>query len=231
MGARHSGPPPSARRGAQRTETLALVLSGADSRDDRILRLLTGDDELVAAVARFARKSNHRGSLGARLQPLTLVRVELSQSPERELATVLGAQVERPFATLKADLARLALASAMAEVILHILPEQAREEGLYALTLRALTHLDDAKTTPRQELFLLFLLRVLDLQGVLPPLDELVEIPERARGALDQWRQGRFMPLEDHELGPTSRFLEGALSSLSGRPLLSRTLIDTAFGG
>jgi DNA repair protein RecO len=211
---------------------------GADSRDDRILRLLTEDDQLLPVIARGARRATRKGSFSARLQPLSLVRVVIASTPrddspggesrpsEWNLATVTSAETVRPLAIVKADLMRTALASAMAEVVLHIVPEEAREEGLYELVCRAMFHLDDPAITPREEIFLLFLLRVLDQQGILPPLDELPELSTSARDTLEQWRVGRFAKLEVRDRQHTSRFLERALTAFSGRPLMSRSLID-----
>ncbi|HRE91847.1 MAG TPA: DNA repair protein RecO, partial [Myxococcota bacterium] len=185
-------------------EAVALVLSGVDSRDDRILRLLTEDDQLLPVIARNARRASKKGSLSSRLQTLSLVRVEVARDPSHELVTLSSAEVLRPFATLKGELLRLALASAMAEVVLHVVPEHAREDGLHELLVRALSHLDDPKTTPREDHFLLFLLRILDQQGILPPLDELPELSTRARETLEQWREGRFAKLSTEDRAHTS---------------------------
>jgi len=212
----------------ERRELRGLILSGADSRDDRFIRLLGEDDTLVPAVARFARKSSKNGPLSSRLQPLSLVVVDLTSRGEDDLPTVGASFVERPFSVIKGDLLRTALASCMAEVVLHILPEYAQEDGLYALLMKALLYLDDPRSTPRRELFLLFLLRILDMQGVLPPFDELPELTTPAKEALQEWRSGRFVPLPPGDLHSTARFLEESLCALSGRPLLSGSLLDAA---
>lgn len=209
-------------------EVVALVLSGVDSRDDRILRLLTQDDQLLPVIARNARRNTKKGSLSSRLQTLSLVRVDVARDPDHELVTLSQAELLRPFAVMKGELLRLALASAMAEVVLHVVPEHAHEEGLFELLFRALSHLDDPHTIPREDHFLLFLLRILDAQGILPPLEELPELSSGAKETLEQWRSGRFARLASEDKAHTSRFLERALTAMSGRPLLSRSLIDTA---
>lgn len=209
-------------------ELEALVLSGVDSRDDRILRLLTADDQLLPVIARSARRATPKGSMSSRLQPLSLVRIELASGPQDDLARVVSAETLRPFIIVKGDLLRTALVSAMAEVVLHIVPEHAREDGLFELVIRAFVHLDEATTAAREELFLLFLLRVLDQQGILPPLEDLPELSTGARETLEQWRAGRFVKLAIEDRPHTGRFLERALIAFSGRPLLSRSLIDAA---
>lgn len=209
-------------------EVVALVLSGVDSRDDRILRLLTEDDQLLPVIARNARRTSKKGSLSSRLQTLSLVRVEVVSESSHELVTLSSSEVLRPFATLKGELLRLALAAAMAEVVLHVVPEHAHEEGLHDLLMRALSFLDDPGTAPREDHFLLFLLRILDQQGILPPFEELPELSTSAKETLEQWREGRFAKLSTEDRAHTSRFLEQALTAFSGRPLLSRSLIDAA---
>jgi len=217
------------RRPAEATrEVVALVLSGVDSRDDRILRLLTEEDQLLPVIARNARRASKKGSLSSRLQTLSLVRAEVARDPRDELVTLSQAEPLKPFAHVKSELLKLALASAMAEVVLHVLPEHARDEGLFELVLRALSHLDDPNTTAREDHFLLFLLRILDVQGILPPLEDLPELSTNAKETLEQWRTGRFARLAVEDRAHTRRFLERALTAFSGRPLLSRSLIDAA---
>ncbi len=208
----------------------AIVLSAADSRDDRIVRLLLDSDELVPAFAKFARKSSGRGKSPrtSLLQPLTAVHVRLRSKGSDDLATLSEIAMDVPFAVIKGDLLRTALASAMCEVVLHLVPDWATEEGLFSLLSRALHHLDKPTEKVHESLLLLFELRVLDMHGILPPFDELPELPTEARLVLESWRSGRFVPLPDHCLRPTARILESSLSAVSNRPLLSRTLLEAA---
>lgn len=207
----------------------ALILSGADSRDDKIVRLLLETDELVPAIVKYARKSG-KASKMARIQPLTRVHVTLRGKASDELAVLESVGVEDAHAVLKGDLLRFSLASAMAEVVLHLVPDWAREEGVFTLLSRALARLDDASARAGEELLLLFELRMLDLAGVLPPLEEIVELPSAAREALEAWRSGRWVPLPAPALRPTARFLERALTSHSGRSLASRAFLDQVLG-
>jgi DNA repair protein RecO len=207
----------------------AIVLSGADSRDDKIVRLLTESDELVPAVVRFARKAG-KSSKASRVQPLTTVHVALRAKPSDELALLETVNVEAVHAVLKGDLVRFALASSMAEVVLHLMPDWGQEAGMFALLSRAFEHLDDPEAKISEELLLLFELRTLDLSGVLPPLEAIVELPPSARESLAAWREGRWRPLPPTALRPTARFLEQALTSASGRPLVSRAFLDQVLG-
>lgn len=207
----------------------ALILSGADSRDDKIVRLLLETGELVPAVVQYGRKAG-KSSKASRIQPLTTVHVTLRGKASDELAVLETVNVEDAHAVLKGDLLRLSLASAMAEVVLHLVPDWGREEGVYDLLSRALSHLDDAATRVSEALLLLFELKMLDLAGVLPPLEEIVELPLGSREALEAWRSGRWVPLPASALRPTARFLEHALTSHSGRPLASRAFLEQVLG-
>lgn len=215
----------------RRIEGLGVVLSSADSRDDRIVRILMDNDELVPAVVRYGRKTQRRsGPKGALVQPLSLIRTVLSAGASEDLAVLDEAALEDAHATLKGDLLRTALGLAMTEVTLHLIPDWGVDPGAHDLLVRALVHLDKPGVQASEELHLLFLLRSLDRAGVLPPLDEVVEIPVAAREVLTAWREGRWAVLPGGTARAVARFLEGALTAMSGRQLQVRRFLDDALG-
>lgn len=228
----------------QRWEVEAFVLSQVDSRDDRIFRLLTNRDEIVPALARGIRRGGKRRSQGAILQPLSRVRLSLSGRPHAELAIVDEATLVTAHPGVTADLDRLGVASCMAEAILHVVPDRAAEDGLFHLFERALARLE---RDPSPDLLPLFLLRLLDMSGVLPdllddpaagrvtpraapsaasPYTPLSALDAEARRCLTDWRAGRWSPLPAPLRRPTLIWLEKQLSALSGRPLRSRLFLD-----
>lgn len=209
----------------ERRDADALVLSGADSRDDKIIRLMLETDELMPALVRSGRKSG-KSSRASRVQPLSLVHVTLRIRPSDELAFLETATIERPHAVIKADLRRFALATTMSEVVLQLIPDWGREDGVFQLLVRALGHLEDPTATISEALLVLFELRILGLAGVLPPIASLAELSPSAREALESWRQGRFVPLDPSEVRASARVLERALASHSGRPLASRAFLE-----
>lgn len=213
--ARSSAPPRAAR---------GLVLASADSRDDRIVTLLVEGLGRLSAVARHARKSKRR--FGGHLDPITLAELELRTRPDWELARLDRARSLEAFPLLKADLARIALATTMAEVVLQVAPEQLDEPELFQLTLRAWRYLDDPHQPPREELLLLFELRALALSGLLPELEELPGLDDPAREALAGWNEGRWAPLDVATRGRVAAVLEGLLRDATGRPLKSRPFLD-----
>ncbi|MCC6623544.1 MAG: DNA repair protein RecO C-terminal domain-containing protein [Deltaproteobacteria bacterium] len=209
-----------------------LILSGADSRDDRIIRLLMADDELVPAIVRQGRRPGKRSKVG-RIQPLTAVQVTLRARPADDLAVLETVVVERPFAVVKADLLRLAMATCMAEVVLHLCPDWGREPGVHDLLRRAWERLDrpssgatgDAVTI---DWLILFELKALAASGVLPPIEELAEIPRAARESMAGWLEGRWAPLDRDAAAVAQRTLEALVTSASGRPFRSTSLLAEA---
>jgi len=212
-------------------EGLGLILSGADSRDDKIVRLLMEDDELVPAIVRQGRRPGKKSKVG-RIQPLTAVHVTLTARPGDDLAVLTTVTVERPFALVKGDLLRLALATCMAEVVLHLCPDWGREPGLHELLRRAWERLDrpagpggEAITT---DWLLLFELRALAGSGVMPPLDELAEIPRAARELMAGWLEGRWAALDRDAARAAQATFEGMITGASGRPFRSSSLLAEA---
>lgn len=223
----------------RRLEGLAFILSGADSRDDKIVRLLMEDDECVPALVRQGRRATGRSSKVGRVQPLTLVRVSLRAKPTDDLALLETVAVERAHTVMKGDLLRLALGSCMAEVVLHLCPDWGREPGLFDLLARALDRLDrpapegglapaQARDAPGEDWLLLFQLKALAAAGVLPPLGELAEVPREGRDVLAGWLEGRWQPLDPTSARVIGPLLERALTDASGRPFRSRALLAEA---
>lgn len=207
----------------------ALVLSSADTQRDRIVRLLLEDDRVVPAIARQARRGVKR--FGARVQPLSLSHVHFALRPGAELAVLGDVALEDPFAVVKGDLRRLALATTMADVVLTTIPDFAREGGIFDLLGRAWRSLERADTRPSEEVLLLFELRFLLLSGLMPPELELPNVPAGAREIVAGWLTGRWRPLADGDRPLVAAALEGLLVAASGRALKSRPFLDEVLRG
>ncbi len=203
----------------------ALVLSSVDSNNDRILRFVTEEDRVVAAVARHARRGGKRGAAG--IQPLSLAQVTIALRGTDDLARLTRSSTEHPFAVLKGELARFALATTMAEVVLALVHEFGHEPGIFELLLRAWQFLDDPAREPSEELLLLFELRALVLSGTLPPPEELGDLRAAARDTLTAWLAGRWRRLDKRDVRPVAETLEGLINDASGgRGLKSRAFLD-----
>lgn len=204
--------------------TEALVLRTADSGDDKVVHLLTPEFGHVPAFAKSARLSQRRKA--NHLDVLSRVEVRLTGRRARELARLDAPRTVEVFNSFRHDLIRFALASAMADVVLHLVPEHGHLHGAYELLLRALRHLDGAEATPSEDLLLLFELRMLEGSGVLPGLADLAGLPEASREVLAHWQAGHWRPLPDGERATVGRVLEGLIEESTGRPLKSRRFLD-----
>ena len=247
-------------------QTSGLILSHTDSRDDKIIRLLLDTDELVPAIAKHSRSARGKSSKASQLQPLSAVSITLrakagtdvawasAAETSRELALVERVELLHSFATLKGDLERFALACAMSEGILHLVPDWGVEEGLHALLVRALMHLDRPGEPPHTDLLALFFVRLLDRAGLLPASEELAQLTpptrlaasafgtqsatllpplmpfsEEAAETLALWREGRWRPLPRGESASALALLAELMTQASGRPLLSMALVTDVF--
>jgi len=218
-GAGHRPPPGAAE------EVDALVLSCVDVNNDRIVRVLTAQDVLVPAVARHNRRASTKRP-AHRVQPLTRITAHLGGRPGDDLVPLLNVATTHPFAVVKGDLLRFALASTMAEVVLCTLPDFAAEPGLHDLLARAWTWLDTPSHAPREDLLLLFELRALTLAGALPPIPDLPGLDDGARATLDAWSSGQWRPLAPRDTRGVAACLEGLIADASGRQLRSRAFLD-----
>lgn len=203
----------------------AVVLASYESRDDRIVHLLTDSPHgRVHALARRARRSPKL--FAGNIEPITRCEVTFKLKADEELAVLQRATATTGFATIKGDLIRFAIASVMADVVLHLVPPHFHEPGVFLLLLRALSVLDDPARPPVEDVLGLFELRMLQLSGALPELDTWAGLPEEGRATLQDWMEDRWRPLDPDVRRPTLGFLEHAITELSGRPLKSRGFLD-----
>jgi len=211
-----------------------LILSSADSRDDRILRVLTANDEVLPVVARGVRRPGRNTAKAAILQPLSEVTLRLTGRPNADLAVVEDAWLNEAHDAVKRDLVRLAHASVMTEAMLHLVPDHGAEDGLFALMTRALRRLGATEEEGAPQLCCLFLVRLLDLSGLLPDTSDEAEsagpngyLPEGAGAVLADWRRGRWTTLPQPLVRPTLVWLERQVTAISMRPLKSQDFLDS----
>lgn len=210
---------------ARQQETLhALVLASADSRDDRIVQLLTDASQRIPAVIRRARRQGSK--IAGHVEPLTLAEVQLTVWPDRSLARVDGAWARASFPVVRGDLLRYALASTMTEVTLHLIAEYGGEPGAYELLLKAWQTLDDPERVPSEDLLLLYEVRMLSLAGVLPPPESLPGLAPSTQATLAGWLANRWQALTSPERRATARVLEALVQQASGRTLASRDFLN-----
>lgn len=131
---------------------------------DRIVTFATPQHGKVRAVAKGVRKTKSR--LAGRLEPLTYLSMMCWRG--RELDVVNQVEVIEPFRAIRADLDRVPVALAMAEVIDHLALERQPMAELFRMFVGALRALEQ-QASPA--LLGAFLWKLLALEGVGPSLE------------------------------------------------------------
>jgi recombinational DNA repair protein (RecF pathway) len=208
--------------GRQQQSVEAIVLASHEARADRVITLLSDEHGRFPAFAKGAMGSKRR--FGAHVEPMTRSTVELSVGGSG-MARLLSASTVEAHAALKADLLRFALASTMCEVVLHLVVEHGREEGVYPLVKRALAHLNRPEIEVSEDLLLLFELKMLARSGVLGSLESL-PLGEEILAVILDWNEGQWRPLHKEGRRDLALYLETRIQETSGRALRSRHFLD-----
>jgi len=186
---------------------------------DRIVTMVTKGHGKVRAVAKGIRRT--KSKFGGRLEPLSHVSLLCWQG--RELDIVNQAEVTDTFRAVREDLARVAKAYTLLEVVDQLAQERHASPRLYDMLVGALRALeaDDAPL-----LVPAFCLKVLALEGTAPvldqcascgALDDLVAFDLVEGGALCRTcRRGR--PVSAEAFALMRRVLGGGLASALAEP-------------
>jgi DNA repair protein RecO (recombination protein O) len=123
--------------------TNALVLNRRPwSESSQIVCLISPDLGKLRAVARGARKVP--SELGPAVEPITESQFVLSRSPRSDLAHVRAADVLEYFSGVKRSFVKVALASALCELVDRVVPEEVPQEGMYGRVRAALAGMEGA---------------------------------------------------------------------------------------
>jgi DNA repair protein RecO (recombination protein O) len=133
---------------------------------DRVVVLLSPNHGKLRAVAKGVRKTTSR--FGGRLEPFTHVDLVLYEG--RSLDTITQVSVIDPFPHLRNDLDRVLAAGTMVEVVDAVTEEGEGAVRAFLLLQRGLRALEAGPRHP--DLVAAFLLKVADVVGVAPALDE-----------------------------------------------------------
>jgi DNA repair protein RecO (recombination protein O) len=134
---------------------------------DRIVTLMTENHGRVRAVAKGIRRTTSK--FGSRLEPTTHVSLQLYVG--RELDTITQAETIAHMGNVRDDLHRFGRANVMLETVDQVALEREPNNALYRMLVGALAELDrdDAPLVLAG-----FLLKLLQLEGFQPQLDECV---------------------------------------------------------
>lgn len=132
---------------------------------DKVVVLLSPLHGKLRTVAKGVRKTKSR--FGARLESFMEVDVVLYEG--RNLDLITQVEMRSAFPALRNDLAAVAAASTMAEVVDAVAQENESSIALYELFRRGLAALDAGRTS--SDVLTAFLLKLLRVQGLAPALD------------------------------------------------------------
>lgn len=149
-------------------KTSAITLKSRKWGDaDRIVTCYTKEIGKIRGVARGARRQKSR--LGAAVEPLTICELNLFEKSGDSLYRVSQVDLVEPFVRFREDLALMAAAARMTNVVAAVTPDGDPDPQLFATLERGLYSLsasDDPALTA-----LLFQIRLLGLTGFRPQTD------------------------------------------------------------
>lgn len=185
-------------------QTDALVLHVADYLESsRLLRLLTREAGVQSVVARGARSSKKR--FGSAVDLFAEGQAQIQTKPGRDLHGLNGFDVTRARTGLATDLARFTAASALSEVVLRLVHEEAAPTVYDIVALG----LDRLVTVPAETLIaetVGVLWRTMAEVGFRPTLDRCAE----CQTVIDAERPARFVATAGGTLCDTcARFTPG----------------------
>jgi DNA repair protein RecO (recombination protein O) len=150
--------------------TEAIVLHAFDYLEtSRILRLATREAGVQSVLARGARRSSRR--FGSALDLFAEGSAQIYTKPGRDLSTLASLDVTRSRPELALDLERFAAASAMAELALRFVPDDANP-ALYDALASALDDIAAAEGEAVREAALAGAWRLIGGLGFAPAVDE-----------------------------------------------------------
>ena len=144
---------------------------------DKLVDLFSLERGRLTAVAKGA--SRPTGGLRGLTQPFTQVRLSMAKG-RGSLDVITQGEVERAFISLRQELAKIAYASYMAELIILSMPEGKPGRSIFTLLLSAFSLLDMDVSPPLTSCF--FELRLLRALGLMPHLEDCMNCGRGIRG-------------------------------------------------
>lgn len=141
------------------------------TESSKIVVLLTPVRGKVRAVAKGVRRA--KSKFGSALEPITQIEAQVHFKDGRDLQNLSQAVTRESFPAIRSDLSRLGLASVMCELTEQFVQENEESSRPFLLLLLALKTLS-AMTKNYGSLLISFYLRVLDVSGLLPEIDQCV---------------------------------------------------------
>ena len=194
---------------------------------DRVVVVLSPNHGKIRGVAKGVRKTTSR--FGGRLEPFTHVDLVLYEG--RSLDTITQVSVIEAFPHLRGDLERILAAGTMVEVVDAVTEEGEGAARAFLLLLRGLHALEAGPRHP--DLLTAFLLKLADVVGVAPALDDCAGCGTREEVTRFSFAAGGALCERCRTPGAVSlrAGLTAYLARLAGADLAALPPADSAFGG
>ena len=150
------------------------------SNSSKLASLLTENYGLVKVMGRGARRP--RSTLGAALEPLTLIDCTYYHKDVREIQTISSAEIIKPYLRLKDDLYLLAIASCMVEISQTHTAVGDVSSGTFNLVVPALDSLEASESRHADKHLWRYVLQLLSDAGYRPALDACVKCGNKPKG-------------------------------------------------
>ncbi len=144
---------------------LALIISRRDFRENDILvDLYTKNYGKQVAIARGAKK--FKAKLSSHIEPLTLVDILII--PTKGISYLVSAKTKESFYQIKHSYNKLQTAGKALNIFNQSIKENEADQKLFNYLLSWLKKLEESKEEDIEYLFLLWMIRFLEMQGFMP---------------------------------------------------------------
>jgi len=153
--------------------THAVVLRSRKIRESsKVVILFSQNFGKISTIAKGSLKP--KSKFGSSLELFTHSSIIFYRKENRDLHTLSHSEIVNPFENLKKDVVKLAYASAAAEVVERLVPQEEPNKSLYALLLAALGEIEAAERRQLEIVLSSYELKVLHLVGYGPELARCV---------------------------------------------------------
>jgi DNA repair protein RecO (recombination protein O) len=153
--------------------THAVVLRSRKIRESsKVVILFSQNFGKISAIAKGSLKP--KSKFGSSLELFTHASIIFYRKENRDLHTLSHSEIVNSFDDLKKDVVKLAYASAAAEIVERLVPQEDPNKVLYALLLTALREIEAAERRELEIVLSSYELKVLHLVGYGPELSRCV---------------------------------------------------------
>ena len=153
--------------------THAVVLRSRKIRESsKVVILFSQNFGKISTIAKGSLKP--KSKFGSSLELFTHASIMFYRKENRDLHTLSHSEIVNAFDDLKQDVVKLAYASAAAEVVERLVPQEEPNKSLYALLLAALGEIEAAERRQLEIVLSSYELKVLHLVGYGPELARCV---------------------------------------------------------